>query len=982
MKNILVVFAVVLPCLMSAQDIQIPDQNFLTALIEQGLDLNGDGIIQESEAKEVVQLDVSGRDIERLEGLSFFDELVDFDCSYNSIDYVDLSMNRKLRRLICKSNRLQDIDLTYLLDLQILECNGNRLKTLVCSSSKLTYLNCSSNNLNNLEIGNCPDLTFLYCRSNELSDLDLENNINLFEIDCEFNYLETLDVGDKVFLSGLSCASNRLETLRLENNVALTKIRCFDNQLSVLNLNACTRLEELHCANNNIELLDLTNLIFLSQLYCGINVLSDLDLNGNPNLSVLYCNENLISELSLINNPYLNNVDCSENKLKELVVENKLYLRTLNCSGNDIDELKISNTSELTYLNCSGNELTHLDLNDNEVLHTLDCSYNDLKCLDLLANDLIDRLFINDNPNLNLLNLSISGIFHTNFSNTDLRSICGPKNLWDDLPSEDVQNVIFTENCNVFRCGERMVSGSIVSSSYNCIRNDLITFADWNFKLEIADDVFTVSSYGMDSFRFFLPSELLKITPIISHPDLFELDPAFYEIDLNENVSSLNFCLSPTDILKLDLNIDLFTSGMPRPGETHRYSIQYENYGNTATDALIKFNFEEDVMEFVNSDDDWQWIDGELFLEVKDMAPLEKRTSSLTFVLNTPLDIPPLDLGSSISAHVEISSDLEDCNRIDNFSFITEEVVNSSDPNDKTCMQGKYILKKDSTSYSLSYRLRFENIGTVDALNISIIDTIDLNVFDIRTVDIISSSDPVQMNVNGAVLEFVFSDINLPFQDEFNDGYVIFEIDTWDNLPLHTEISNTADIYFDYNYPIRTNTSVSYIVEDRDGDGFHSLKDCEDSIPSINPSMIEIAYNGFDDDCNDLTLDDDLDQDGFGLDVDCDDTNPDINPDADDIPNNRIDENCDGEDLISAVNDVESLGFSIFPNPVLDVVYLVQTHSLNMQVEFFDSSGKNVLNYNVTDQSSVIDLTGLMSGIYVLRIRTGEQVIYHRLLVK
>ena len=66
---------------------------------------------------------------------------------------------------------------------------------------------------------------------------------------------------------------------------------------------------------------------------------------------------------------------------------------------------------------------------------------------------------------------------------------------------------------------------------------------------------------------------------------------------------------------------------------------------------------------------------------------------------------------------------------------------------------------------------------------------------------------------------------------------------------------------------------------------------------------LEIPYNGIDDDCNPMTLDDDLDQDGYAVADDCDDTNPDINPGAEDIANNSIDEDCDGFDAFEAVDN-------------------------------------------------------------------------------
>ncbi len=46
-------------------------------------------------------------------------------------------------------------------------------------------------------------------------------------------------------------------------------------------------------------------------------------------------------------------------------------------------------------------------------------------------------------------------------------------------------------------------------------------------------------------------------------------------------------------------------------------------------------------------------------------------------------------------------------------------------------------------------------------------------------------------------VEFIFENINLPFDDATNDGYVAFKIQTNPSLVVGDSFSNTASIYFD-----------------------------------------------------------------------------------------------------------------------------------------------------------------------------------------
>jgi len=159
--------------------------------------------------------------------------------------------------------------------------------------------------------------------------------------------------------------------------------------------------------------------------------------------------------------------------------------------------------------------------------------------------------------------------------------------------------------------------------------------------------------------------------------------------------------------------------------------------------------------------------------------------------------------------------------------------------------------------------------------------------------------------------------------------------------------------------------SSAISIIDQDGDGFSLEEDCDDLNADINPSQLEIPYNGLDDDCNELSLEDDLDQDGFLMADDCDDDNILVNPDAEEIPNNEIDEDCDGIILMTATHDLINAVVSVYPNPTVDKINITVSGDLNYKSTLYDKQGKIL---SITYNQPVIDINRFPSGVYFLEI--------------
>jgi uncharacterized repeat protein (TIGR01451 family) len=156
-------------------------------------------------------------------------------------------------------------------------------------------------------------------------------------------------------------------------------------------------------------------------------------------------------------------------------------------------------------------------------------------------------------------------------------------------------------------------------------------------------------------------------------------------------------------------------------------------------------------------------------------------------------------------------------------------VTGSYDPNDKTgypngVTNQNYI----QPNQQLQYVIRFQNTGTDTAFTVVIRDTldIDLNIF---TVTPGVSSHNYEFRMYGPrVLEWTFNNILLPdstTNEPESNGFLTFHVEQVPDLVPGTEITNDSDIYFDFNEPITTNTTMHRIYE-----GFVAVADLEEMI--------------------------------------------------------------------------------------------------------------------------------------------------------
>ena len=251
----------------------------------------------------------------------------------------------------------------------------------------------------------------------------------------------------------------------------------------------------------------------------------------------------------------------------------------------------------------------------------------------------------------------------------------------------------------------------------------------------------------------------------------------------------------------------------PRPGFTYNEKIVYKNLGLTPTSGTLTFT-KDPLVTITNVSQEGTVANENGFTySFTNLAPNETRFFYVTMTVPT---IPTVALGDVLTNVVSISAPADDVD-LDNNSFSNAQViVGSWDPNDKMESHGgKILITEYEPSDYLFYTIRFQNTGTANAQFVRLVDDLN-NQLDETSIRMISASHNYTLTRTDQNLVWKFDQINLPPEivDEVgSNGYVQFKIKPKPGFAVGDIIPNTAEIYFDYNPAIITNTFNTEFVQ-------------------------------------------------------------------------------------------------------------------------------------------------------------------------
>jgi hypothetical protein len=632
------------------------------------------------------------------------------------------------------------------------------------------------------QIVNIPDANFKNTLVNTVC-VDSDGN-GSYDSDADVNNDGEIQLSEALLVQGLRVVNQSV--------VSLTGIESFTNIMT------------LNISNNPIITVDLTQNTLLENLVFSLTDITDLNLTQHPNLQTLDCSFNELSALDLTQNVNLVSLEFDNNMITSIDLTQNVNLEYLYFPFNDIEEIDLSQNTNLTFINCLANSIDILDLNANINLETLFAGGNNL-----------DMLFLKNG--LTTANLNFDG-------NSNLRFICadGLTNIIQSrLNQYGYDNVVVNGYCNFTPGGEfyKIEGNAIVDLDNNgCDLNDnnypLLKFEVFNGN---TIDFWYASNLG--NFNIPVQEGSYQITPVFEYPSYFSLNPTLINITFPQDNSPFlqDFCIVPNGNNN-DLEILLLPLEEARPGFDVTYRMIYWNKGTTNKSGYVEFIYSDNLdvssVTSVEVPEDSQNA-GVLSWNFTNLQPFESRSIDITLSLNSPTDADfPLNGGDLLSYNSKIFPVVDDQTPSNNASSLRQLLVNSFDPNDKTCLEGEAIAPELVGEY-VHYIIRFENTGTASAINVVVKDEIDTSKFDINTlIPLHASHDFVTRILNTNEVEFVFENINLPFDDANNDGFIVFKIKTLDTLVLDDTFSNDAEIYFDFNFPIVTNDYITTVAED------------------------------------------------------------------------------------------------------------------------------------------------------------------------
>lgn len=763
MKRITLLFLLLIAANVKAQDLNI-HPSLLSALLQPSnaksiegftisVDDDEDGTITQEELNQVAKLFISNKNVTSLQGIEYLHNLNELDCSHNPLSQINTAIYTSPF---------------------VLKCDYTSVTSLIITSNIVLS-----------GVHHCAQLTNLTFLGGQTSAM-------------------TLDLSGLTALEVLQCQNcQEVSLLHLDDCLNLRELITTNTAIGPLNITGFTNLKKLKCENGGISsITGIETALALEAIYVDENPLSSLHLAGLPALKIVsaqMCSIN--SPIDLSTSTLLQKVYLGSNEIPSILLPSEnLYLAEFFADTNSYTSLDLGYAPVLSLLDISATALSFLDLSGCTSAQLSSIQFGVNAAVPVYINlkngrqDTINVLDWGGNPNITfctdegednyiLQNIAAFGLAD---SSLNVNTYC------TETPGGNFNAINGTMSYN--------------PDGNGCNNSNPVNFSRLN--LTGPGSSASVLTAGGGGYSLFVAqSGTYTVTPVIDS-NLFIVTPQSATISFannNNNTTLQDFCISPNGSHS-DVEIMVSPLHIAQPGFDATYFITYKNKGNQILSGDVVFSYDDAVMDYITSTvTPTTANESSLMWAYTNLQPFESRTISLTLNMNGPMETPALNNGDHLNFTASISPTTGDEAPGDNTFTLEQTLAGSFDPNDITCLEGD-TEHPDNIGKYLHYNINFENTGTAPATFIVVKDMIDTAKFDLASLQLITASHTVKTRISGNKVEFYFDAINLGPNQK---GNVLFKIKTLPTLSVNTSVTQNANIYFDYNWPITTNDATT-----------------------------------------------------------------------------------------------------------------------------------------------------------------------------
>ena len=270
-----------------------PDENFRSWVLSQTY--GADGVLTQSEATNVRQINVTDKSIKRLKGIEYFTAITILECSKNQIKGADMD---ELVECLPSGSSSRYMNVINNMNEQ------NVMTTTQVAAAKakgwISYYNAGRDGWKEYagsepEPEPGPDSTSVVINAINFPDA----NFRSYLLEQSYGSDGVITVDEIAGITDLSLSGKNIETLEgIRYFKELTSLYCDNNKLTSLNVSACKKLNALLCNQNNLTSLNVSGCSELYWFYIYQNqikgaamdsLIESMPIVSNGQMFVIYC---------------------------------------------------------------------------------------------------------------------------------------------------------------------------------------------------------------------------------------------------------------------------------------------------------------------------------------------------------------------------------------------------------------------------------------------------------------------------------------------------------------------------------------------------------------------------------------------------------------------------------------------------------------------------------------------------------------------